>query len=531
MCGIIGTASTEGMKNRSARSHFMKVGLDIDSWRGWESTGLAFVHENSEESNPIIYKRALNGRDFFQLNHVEKYLNDIEKYPVVIGHNRAATAGRGNIVDHNAHPFQYGDITLVHNGHIRNTHELNKANQEANCLVDSSHVAWAMNNMGEQEVLERVEGGFVFVWWNNKTKLLNIARNTERPLHMAYAAKENTLYWASELTQLLHLLKDVDIDEDAGILYPKAWNWYQYDLKDLREFKKIPFVKSQGRHSTSTTGTSVTTGGPTRGAIHGIEGWTDEEIWAAHAEYVTSLETNPEGTPSTGMSDSEEIEEIRKDVANTRLKEAKASGVPTAKKRIERAKVELRKLGLEYKEMRNCIPISWAKYKNQDNLGSVLARTKKEGHLVEVLQVRHETYKEYAKYDNLLVDCVNVRLGPKNDFRIVAIISPRQKMFMERQKSKEGGTKGGSDEDKSLSGGSIARELDGPDGAKISLAKFEEYVGGGCINCKRIIDPKFHGAITWVGRPPLPICPTCGADEAILELLGVTEEYRRKLVH
>src|SRR5579862_8555722 len=144
MCGIVGCASTEGMKNRSARLDYMKMGLDIGSWRGWESTGLALVGQNAKEA-PIVYKRAVNGRDFIQLKIVDKYLNDIEKFPVVIGHNRAATTGRGNIVDHNAHPFQYGKITLVHNGHIRNCHSLKGAAEGAGCQVDSAHVAFSMD--------------------------------------------------------------------------------------------------------------------------------------------------------------------------------------------------------------------------------------------------------------------------------------------------------------------------------------------------------------------------------------------------
>lgn len=500
MCGIVGVASTEGMKNRSSRLQFMKMGLDIDSWRGWESTGLALVPSEPKDP-PIVYKRALNGRDFIQLHQVDKYLGDLEKYTVAIGHNRAATTGRGNIVDHNAHPFQYGHITLVHNGHIRNTHSLKGAVEGAKCQVDSAHVAFSMSANGEMETLEQIEGGFVFVWWNSETGLLNIARNTERPMHMAFAEKENTFYWASELTELLHLLKDVQIDEEVGILYPKPWTWYKYSLKNLREYEKVPFVKSQGRQTTTTTGPNH------GGTIYG--GWTDEEIGAWEAQ-----ETSKVSTTDPTSKDSEEIEEIRQSVANQRLKDAKLSGVPTSKKRIIRATFELRKLGIDYNSLRICNPISWQKYKNQENLGSVLARTRREGYLIEVLQVHHEKYLEYFRAGSLLVDCVNVRNGPSNDIRVVGTVSPRMKDYLEhRQKKAERSN-------------STERNIDGPSGQKITMARFLELTDGGCANCMSDIFPKESNEIVWVGIPAQPICASCAADPQIMELLGVPEYVR-----
>ena len=500
MCGIIGVASSEGMKNRSERLHFMKMGLDIDSWRGWESTGLALV-PNSSNDAPLVYKRALNGRDFIQLRKVEKYLDDIDKYSVAIGHNRAATTGRGNIVDHNAHPFQYGHITLVHNGHIRNTNDLKGAQEGAQCLVDSAHVAYAMNANGEKETLEQLEGGYVFVWWNSENSTLNMARNTERPMHWAFAAKENTIYWASELTALLHLMRDIPIDEEIGILFPAPWNWYQFNLKDLREFTKTPFVKSQGRRRTHTQ-----TG-------HGSVTCRQERV---------SKESHTQGT-STHVQTSDpagEIDEIRQSVANDRLKDVKHVGIPTSKKRIERAQTELKKFGLSFNTMKNCVPLTWTKYRNQDNLGSVLARTKEEGYMLEVLQVRHEEYLQYHSLGTLLVDCVNVRNGPTGGPRIVGVVSRRMKGILEHRAS----------ELVDSTETPIVRDYDGPDGEKITKAKFLELTSKGCAGCSSDLEPKQHGAIIWVGRtPPAPICPDCAADAGVMELLGMAQNNRDHL--
>lgn len=514
MCGIVGTASTEGMKSRSERKDFMRMGLDIDSWRGWESTGIALV-ENIAKSSPIVYKRALNGRDFIQLNHVEKYLNDIEKYPVVIGHNRAATTGRGNIIDHNAHPFQYGKITLVHNGHIRNTHDLPGALNGAECQVDSSHVAFSMNANGEMETLELVDGGFVFVWWNSELGTLNIARNTERPMNWAYAAKENTLYWASEFTQILHLMKDIEIDEDIGVLYPKPWNWYEFNLKDLREWRSLPFVHSHGRRSREATRRNT---GPIG---EEVDGWTPEqwEQWDRYGELGMNSTTSTQMdhiTTLKGKSSSEEIEEIRQTVANQTLKNAKVAGVPTSTKRMNKAKMELKKLGIEYGALKNCTPVSWCKYKNQENLGSALVRTKREGLLIEVLQVKYENYMLYSKYNNLLVDCINVRRGPGNDVRVVATVSPKMTKYLEEQKRKEE-SNSEQETDKVVS---IPLDFNGPNNSKITLDKFRELVRAGCAHCDGDILPIHHEFVIWVSDSR-PICSDCARDPRVLELLGV----------
>lgn len=518
ICGIVGVASTEGMKNRSARLSFMRMGLDIDSWRGWESTGLALVPEASLQP-PLVYKRAINGRDFIQLNQVEKYLADIEKYSVAIGHNRAATTGRGNIIDHNAHPFQYGKITLVHNGHIRNTDELGDAQREARCQVDSAHVAFAMDALGEQEVLERVDGGFVFVWWNSENATLNIARNTERPLHMAFAEKENTFYWASELTELLHLLKDVNIDEEIGILYPKAWTWYQYNLKDLRSYTKTPFTKRQGRRHQTSGHVSYPAWGHGAGAGRGYE--LEGGVPGDKTDPTTSTTTSTASATSDkdAERDAAEIEEIRKTVSNQRVKDARTNGIPTSNKRIARAKIELLKLGIIYNSMRMCKPVSWQRYKNQENLGSVLARVRTTNQLVEVLQVRQQDYVEFDKIKAILVDCVNVRNGPNNDVRIIGVVSARMKDFAKKRIEAR--------ENAAAAATSTALDYEGPNGKKITMARFLELTQGGCANCETVLAPKMHNDILWVGQDERPLCEECGGDPGVLDMLGLSDTRSR----
>jgi len=225
------------------------------------------------------------------------------------------------------------------------------------------------------------------------------------------------------------------------------------------------------------------------------------------------------------MSDEEELDLIRQDMSNQRLKEARRSGMPTSQKRIRQAKQKLHSLGFLFNEMRNCEPISWCQYVNQENLGSVLAKTKKEDQLVEVTAVRHSDFLEYSKVNNLLVDLVNVRNGPNNDVRVVGVVSPRMQRYLENVRKNSLPHK----PEESL--GSIDRDYNGPDGAKITRARFCELSIHGCGNCKVDIEPAHHDQIIWVGSPPTALCPECSMDSGVLELLGIPPEYRLQMVH
>lgn len=477
---------------------------------------MALVPHLSREA-PIIYKAAVNGRDFIQRRSVERYLGDIEKYSVAIGHNRAATTGRGNIVDHNAHPFQYGKITLVHNGHIRNTYNLAGAVAGSQCQVDSAHVAFSMDANGEMETLEQVEGGFVFVWWNSETETLNIARNNERPLHMAYADKENTFYWASELTELLHLLQNVEIDEEQGIQFPETHTWYKYNLKDLRKFEKVPFSRSQGRRSHNQDGN-----GASSGTEDYMSEWTEEQIEQFEACFAkkdaetakTISERKPttrtRGTSTSKISDQEEVDEIRDTISEERSRDAKKSGIPTSVKNIEKASRDLGKIGINFKAIKNCTPESWTKYKNQHDLGSVLARTKNEGYMVEVIGIKSAQFHEYHASGNLLVECVNVRSGRKGSFRIVGIVSPKMDGYVRlRQRNIADRL---ADE--------AALTVKGPNGSLISKAKFYELTDKGCGNCSRDIFIVDAPDVIWVGNDSRPICLECSTTPGVMDLIG-----------
>ena len=494
--------------------------------RGMESSGLALVGNPAEV--PTIYKKALWGGDFIMHVPVRKYLDDIEKYSVAIGHVRAATSGRGNINDYNAHPFQYDHITLVHNGHIRNAHTLKDADA-AKSPVDSAMVAFSMAKNGELETLQSVDGGFVFVWWNSKTQKLNIARNGERPLFLAYTKNENSMYWSSEVTALEHLLRQTDIDEDMGYSYPGEHTWYQYSLKDLRDPIRVPFVLSQGRlQKSSHNNTQNVSGLPGDGQYRGGPAWTDEELdaWEAYAKQGRQ----GSAIVHTGSANSNEIDEIRENVRNQRHKDAKQSGTPTSKKRVERAKRELRKLGLEYDQLKVCTPVTWHAYKNQRGIrGSIIAEIKGSKQPVEIVDVPFNWYTKLMSRNMVCVNCRNVRFTSGNKTHVVGVIVPQMFKYLgESPKEDPKSTDTVDTEGTREALGSIDRDYDGPGGTKITRARFLELTTQGCANCLRDIEPATHGAVVWVGSPPSPVCHECNTPE-MLASLGFPGQ--KKLVH
>ena len=124
------------------------------------------------------------------------------------------------------------------------------------------------------------------------------------------------------------------------------------------------------------------------------------------------------------------------------------------------------------------------------------------------------------------VQCRNVRHGSDGRTMIVGVLAPQMWKYLERSKSLPNDNKDTDETKKAL--GSIERDYDGPGGQKITRAKFLELTTQGCGNCLRDIEPSTHGAVTWVGTPPTPICHECNSPQ-ILETLGFPEHL--KLVH
>ena len=111
MCGIVGYIG-----NKKA-SNFLIEGLSKLEYRGYDSAGIAVIHNGSVEIRK--HKGRLS-------NLVEELENNSADGTIGIGHTRWATHGEPSDINSHPHQTSKGDITVVHNGIIENYNELTK---------------------------------------------------------------------------------------------------------------------------------------------------------------------------------------------------------------------------------------------------------------------------------------------------------------------------------------------------------------------------------------------------------------------
>lgn len=109
MCGIIGYTGSEEVKD------VLLDALELLEYRGYDSAGIAVRDDASKKTS--VYKCAGRVSDLRVICDAEKIMSTCG-----IGHTRWAT--HGGVSNENAHPHQYGKVTLVHNGIIENYREL-----------------------------------------------------------------------------------------------------------------------------------------------------------------------------------------------------------------------------------------------------------------------------------------------------------------------------------------------------------------------------------------------------------------------
>ena len=109
MCGIVGYIGKE-----KKALDVLIGGLEHLEYRGYDSSGVAYIYNDK-----LIIKKE-TGR----IEKLKNILDFSDKASIGIGHTRWATHGIPNKV--NAHPHNYKDITIVHNGIIENYLSLKK---------------------------------------------------------------------------------------------------------------------------------------------------------------------------------------------------------------------------------------------------------------------------------------------------------------------------------------------------------------------------------------------------------------------
>ena len=207
MCGIVLMMSDDKIFKALAREKAFTQGVIIDTLRGPHSTGLVYADYNGQAE---VYKKPIPGYDFVNMPKYNSVINDSEDYPFLIAHNRWATQGRVNTS--NAHPFQHEHITGVHNGSLYTWRDLAPG---MTFDTDSEYIFHALAHNDTADVLKKIDGAFALVWHDSRDNTIHIARNDDRPFHLAHIKDSKTVLGASEM-EMLELMcarNDMEIEE------------------------------------------------------------------------------------------------------------------------------------------------------------------------------------------------------------------------------------------------------------------------------------------------------------------------------
>ena len=201
MCGIVGLIKPRRTSSRGVDKLFNEL-LFAGTFRGVDSTGVFTVTDAYKE--PVVFKKAVMAPDFLQLRSSQLAIDEFGDAGslAIIGHNRAAT--RGSVSSDNAHPFQHGDVTMVHNGTLISRATLPTPMHQLE--VDSMSVAYNLDEEGVEATIKGLHGSFALVWHNAQDGSVNMIRNAERPLAVA-ALKEGGYAIASEKAMLRWILE------------------------------------------------------------------------------------------------------------------------------------------------------------------------------------------------------------------------------------------------------------------------------------------------------------------------------------
>lgn len=176
-CGLVGFSGKTSYNLDKIK--FLMLWNSIE--RGRDATGIY-------SPNSGILKEAEPAGRFFTMKTMEGLKED----NTLLCHVRAKTVGINNAK--NAHPFEYGDIVLAHNGTLveygayQNGLASKYGIEYKDYDVDSQILAMAVNQNFQKEgdlhldVLNQYKGAAALIFYNTKTDLLYVFHDKERPL-------------------------------------------------------------------------------------------------------------------------------------------------------------------------------------------------------------------------------------------------------------------------------------------------------------------------------------------------------------
>lgn len=539
MCGIWAMICAKpysgGMRNAfNDKKRFIEEGMLISAFRGIDGTGIATVHDPYK--SPLIYKRALDSHDFLNLKQTGRLINEVENSHAVLCHTRSSTKA-GYLNDESAHPFQYGPITMVHNGVVDNYRALTTG---CEVDVDSAWFAKALSEAKDPiELLKKTAGHYAFMWHDSRDGSINVVRNEGRPLHWAHIPAWNAVVFGSEYPALAYVLDRNNITIKDKFWYPKANVFWKFKMGKELEITSTPFVPTTHvAHSHGSTGRM-----------------SREETRSENFDWTTTKD------PKTGvLSIKPEVLKILEERAN-KMQGIKDKIFPVSKKAVKKATAKLDALGLYFGKPYGATPKAFIPYKisNPDVGCAVLVMngSRNKARMAEIHNLPKEVYDSHFEgFRYVLARAVNVRIVDgvpavilKLDTDLVDFDIPRERtkgnMIPHSEKAMaEMLTKDlakieppqddieQNDERHTVAveRGPMARPIlynsrmeklyHGPANSLILNDEFIKLVEDGCQQCQGHINPEYHESVVWLPSNKA-ICHVCTADEQVMQSLGI----------
>ena len=207
MCGLSGVirgGSLNVMDNNYAK--YVEQSLYVNALRGPHSTGLFTVTGNGRVDSA---KDVVEPRLFLLQERHQAIIKRVESGTrAAICHNRWATIGGKGFAA--AHPHVYGDITLVHNGTLKDYHWMPAPDGVTN---DSARLCaqLAQDEPGGLDTLSKLRGAYALIWHDARVNCMYMTRNGERPLYTV--SSKGSFFFASELHMLSWMVNRNDLME------------------------------------------------------------------------------------------------------------------------------------------------------------------------------------------------------------------------------------------------------------------------------------------------------------------------------
>jgi predicted glutamine amidotransferase len=231
MCGIIGIINGT-RKYKFALADVFRDMFFANQLRGVDGAGV-FWYE--EKANLYGSYKDTDFTSVIENKGVLKGLSDLEKNPFFIGHNRAAT--RGKVNKDNSHPFDSENVILVHNG------TMNYVPKEFDngTNVDSHAIAKMISAASPEVFIKDSFGAYALVWFDKRTKLLNLMRNKDRPLSLVWIDEACLVVSEAELGVWCATRRGFKVDKVEALT---AHHLYQF-----APFETTPTITDLTKHA------------------------------------------------------------------------------------------------------------------------------------------------------------------------------------------------------------------------------------------------------------------------------------------